>query len=146
MVRVASSVNMSTSLTSDDPSAVPARPGKLNLLLQDVPTGDDYFVVFINVTHGFTHAVSPRFSIISSTPSSSDSSHPSPLADAPTVTISGAPNPTASFATIFPEQANGAGGSMGGWRVGPDAERRAKLVGMGSLLGACIIGAAWTLL
>jgi len=81
---------------------VPASYTALNIYLDSVPTGDDYYMTFMNHTHGATHAVSPKFSIVDSVPA--DKGTPAePVASAPTVTVSGAPNPTATFATAFPD-------------------------------------------
>lgn len=55
-------------------------------------------MTFMNHTHGITYAISPKFSIVNSV----SGSQPGPVASAPTVTVSGAPNPTATFATMFP--------------------------------------------
>ncbi|KAJ7702465.1 hypothetical protein B0H17DRAFT_1044413 [Mycena rosella] len=71
----------------------------INILLQDVPPGDDYFLLFINSTHGVMHATSPRFSILATGATSNSSAATN--AKAPTVTVSGAPNPTQAFATTF---------------------------------------------
>jgi len=80
---------------------VPAAQGQLNLFLQDVPAGNDYFLIFINSTHGVLHTTSSLFTILpaSSTPSGTT---PNPAAGVPTVTVSGGPNPTQQFATTFP--------------------------------------------
>ncbi|KAJ7632321.1 hypothetical protein FB45DRAFT_912150, partial [Roridomyces roridus] len=78
----------------------------LNLLLQDVPAGDDYFLLFLNSTHGVMYATSPRFTILSSGGSSNGSTTTNPKAA--TVTVSGAPNPTQAFATTFPLAASDA--------------------------------------
>lgn len=56
----------------------------------------------MNHTHGVTYAISPKFSIVDSV-SSDKGTQPGPVAAAPTVTVSGAPNPTATFATMFPD-------------------------------------------
>ncbi|TFY68458.1 hypothetical protein EVJ58_g1008 [Rhodofomes roseus] len=61
----------------------------INVYIQDVPTGDDYYVMFVNYTHGLLYTASNTFTISDS----ADASAPSPDASAPTVTISGAPNP-----------------------------------------------------
>ncbi|KAF8873166.1 hypothetical protein CPB84DRAFT_1727525 [Gymnopilus junonius] len=80
---------------------VPAAQGKLNIQLQDIPPADDYFLIFINSTHGVLHTTSSRFTILA--PSASPSgSVPSPAGSVPTVTVSGSPNPTILFATTFP--------------------------------------------
>lgn len=81
---------------------VPASFTALNIYFQDVPIGDDYYMTFMNHTHGVTYAISPKFSLVN-TVSSDKGSQPSPIASAPTVTVSGAPNPTATFATMFPD-------------------------------------------
>jgi len=74
----------------------------LNIYFDSVPTGDDYYMTFMNHTHGVTHVISPKFSIVNSL-SSDKGTPPSPAANAPTVTVSGPPNPTATFATEFPD-------------------------------------------
>lgn len=86
---------------------VPAPQKKLNIQLQDVPAGDDYFLIFINSTHGVMHATSPRFAILaaSATPTATRAVA---AAGIPTVSISGSPNPTMQFATTFPALASGA--------------------------------------
>lgn len=81
---------------------VPASFTALNIYFDSVPTGDDYYMTFMNHTHGATHAISPKFSIVDSV-SSDKGSQPSAVANVPTVTVSGAPNPTATFATAFPD-------------------------------------------
>lgn len=77
----------------------------INVYIQDLPTGDDYYVMFGNYTHGLLYTSSSIFSISDS----ANSSSPSPDSSAPTVTVSGAPNPTAQFATTF------ASAGMRGW-------------------------------
>jgi len=81
---------------------VPATFTALNIYFDSVPTGDDYYMTFMNHTQGATHAISPQFSIVDSV-SSDKGTQPSPVANVPTVTVSGAPNPTATFATAFPD-------------------------------------------
>ena len=56
-------------------------------------------MTFMNHTHGVTYAISPKFSVVNSV----TGSQPGPVASAPTATVSGPPNPTASFATMFPD-------------------------------------------
>jgi len=114
---------------------VPTTTGNsLNILLQDIPTADDYFLVFINSTHGVLYSTSPRFTIANS----SSSSQPSADSSAPTVTVSGTPNPTNAFATTFPAMANGV---KAGW----DAVSTAQVVSLTCALTACLMGAAWTI-
>jgi hypothetical protein len=80
---------------------VPAAQESLNILIQDLPSGDDYFLMCINSTHGVMYATSPRFSILDSG-SSPTHGGLQPDSAAPTVTVSGSPNPTKVFATTFP--------------------------------------------
>ncbi|KDR65863.1 hypothetical protein GALMADRAFT_232841 [Galerina marginata CBS 339.88] len=113
---------------------VPASAGKLNLFLQDVPAGDDYFLIFINSTHGVMHATSSRFTILASS-ASPTGTRPSPVAGVPTVTVSGSPNPTMQFSTTFPALASGA------QLVLPPVHASQLVL---TVLGVAI-GAAWTL-
>ncbi|KIJ19167.1 hypothetical protein PAXINDRAFT_166998 [Paxillus involutus ATCC 200175] len=114
---------------------VPSTSKTLNVLLQDVPAGDDYFLLCLNSTHGITYSVSSRFSV---TNSSSGHSNPSPDASAPTVTVSGAPNPLKQFAaTLGPS--NGAGGLIFGGLSG------AGTWGSVVVVGATLFGGALTL-
>ncbi|KAJ7074418.1 hypothetical protein C8F01DRAFT_1215664 [Mycena amicta] len=89
----------------------------INILLQDVPAGDDYFLLFLNSTHGAMHGTSQRFSVLASGSSGGNMSS-STNPKAATVTVSGEPNPTQAFATTFALAASAL------W---------------------CILGAAWTL-
>ncbi|KAK0185733.1 hypothetical protein F5146DRAFT_1125088 [Armillaria mellea] len=38
----------------------PSSPTSLNIYLEDVPTGDDYFMLLINSTHGVMHCLSAK--------------------------------------------------------------------------------------
>ncbi|TFK64510.1 hypothetical protein BDN72DRAFT_263867 [Pluteus cervinus] len=126
-------------------SNVPATTSSLNIHLQDVPPGDDYFLVFLNSTAGIMHSTSKRFTILSSSsPTSSSSSTttppplPNPNPNAPTVTISGSPNPTQPFATTFAAVGNVGvsdrriGGGGVGWGLG-------GVVVMGVMSGLCAV-------
>lgn len=115
---------------------VPAKPPQLNIMLQNVPAGDDYFLIFLNSTHGTMYATSHRFSILAANASPS-SSPPSPAANVPTVTISGSPNPTQQFATTFPALASGA------WRTSVSVGTPQVLAIMMAMVG-CMFGAMWT--
>jgi hypothetical protein len=92
---------------------VPASFTALNIYFQNVQIGDDYYLTFMNHTHGITYAISPKFSIVD-TVSTDKGSQPGPVASSPTVTVSGPPNPTATFATMFP--ATGSAVSIRGLR------------------------------
>ncbi|KAG8989153.1 hypothetical protein FRB95_003849 [Tulasnella sp. JGI-2019a] len=88
---------------------VPTSWGSLNLLFGNVPPGDDYFLVFLNVTHGLVYSISPMFSILPAAVSSANTSAQiAPDPSKPTVTVTGAPGPTMSFAATFGPQADGA--------------------------------------
>jgi len=82
---------------------VPTTHNTLNILMQDVPEGDDYFVVCLNSVSGVIYSVSSRFSI-----TNSSVQNPYPDSSVPTVTISGAPSPTSNFATTLGPPVNGA--------------------------------------
>ncbi|KAJ7470437.1 hypothetical protein FB451DRAFT_1091076 [Mycena latifolia] len=109
----------------------------INILLQDVPPGDDYFLLFINSTHGVMHATSPRFSILAAGSSSNSSGTTNP--NVATVTVSGAPNPTQPFATTFAIAANAASRPVLLLRGG-------QTWGVATAMIGCMLGAAWTLL
>jgi hypothetical protein len=81
----------------------------LNLALDSVPPGDDYFLIFLNSSHQTTYTVSSRFTILASggTPASAAPSD----AAAQTMSVSGGPN--VGFATTFAALANGAGAWAG---------------------------------
>ncbi|KAJ3570930.1 hypothetical protein NP233_g4088 [Leucocoprinus birnbaumii] len=95
---------------------VPAEQDSLNVYIQDVPTGDDYFLIFMNSTQGIIHATSSRFSVVSAgiTPTNKG---PSPDNNVPTVTMTGTPDPTRLFATTFP--ALPYNGAAGRWSIIP---------------------------
>ncbi|KAG6825663.1 hypothetical protein H0H92_002914 [Tricholoma furcatifolium] len=109
---------------------VPSTTSSLNVLIQDVPVGDDYFLLFVNSTHGFTYTTSSRFSIVSS----SSSKQASPVPNAQTVTISGAPNPTKLFAVTVSPVENKA--------IVWDAQQAWSLA---SALLTCVAAALWML-
>ena len=79
---------------------VPGGPSSFLLFLDDVPTSDDYFLVFINSTHGARYATSPRLMILSAATS---------VKQTPTATISNmltltarrAPHIAGQFATTI---------------------------------------------
>ncbi|KAL9715564.1 hypothetical protein Ac2012v2_000005 [Leucoagaricus gongylophorus] len=120
---------------------VPSQQNSLNIFLQNVPAGDDYFLTFMNSTHGTLLATSSRFSVLSagSNPTRAGSS---PNNAVPTVTISGTPDPTKLFATTFPALPDngalgGRNGAIPGW---------VELVIMVLLtLASMIAGSAWTM-
>jgi len=88
---------------------VPTKWGSVNVLLGNVPAGDDYYFIFLNVTHGAVYSISPQFSILDASSSSSNStSELAADATKPTVTVTGAPGPLQTFAATFGPQAAGA--------------------------------------
>jgi len=98
----------------------------INIQLQDVPPGDDYFLLFINSTNGAMYATSPRFTVLASGGTSNGTTTTN--AKAATVTVSGAPNPTAPWATTF--------------AIATSAASRPTFAGLSTLL----LAAVWTLL
>ncbi|PPR01241.1 hypothetical protein CVT24_006005 [Panaeolus cyanescens] len=114
---------------------VPVKPNNINLFLSDVPAGDDYFLIFINSTHGVMHTTSDRFTILASGVAPTATSTVQLAANAPTVTIRGTPNPTAGFATTFPA-ISGAVGKLNMDGIG---------IKMTILFAGWIFGAVWTL-
>lgn len=108
-------------------------------MLQDVPPGDDYFLIFINSTHGVMYATSDRFTILDSS-STPNGTVLAPDPSAATVLVSGSPNPTLTFATTFPAIDSGA---LPRWGSGPHAQ--GQLVGLLSVTTLSILGALWTL-
>jgi len=115
---------------------VPTTTGNtLNIMLQDVPVADDYFLLCINSTHGIMYSTSPQFTISNAT--SSNTAKPSTDPSAPTVTVSGSPNPTNAFATTFPPVANGV---KAGW----DSALTSQAISLTCALTVCLMSAAWT--
>ncbi|KAK0440411.1 uncharacterized protein EV420DRAFT_1650541 [Desarmillaria tabescens] len=87
--------------------AYPTSPKSLNIYLKDIPAGDDYFLLFLNSTHGIMHCLSSRFSIVNATDVTSSATAPATLdTSIPTVTISGSPDPTKGFVTTFASKAS----------------------------------------
>jgi hypothetical protein len=120
---------------------VPAQQETLNVFIQDVPPGNDYFLVFMNSTIGVMYATSPRFSILSAGGNPTNKGQ-SPNNAVPTVTASGAPNPTKDFATTFP--ALSVNGAVGGWTSA--VSRAAELAVMVSTTLALVaVGGALTM-
>jgi hypothetical protein len=114
-------------------TGVPASYTAVNIYFDSVPTGDDYYMTFMNHTHGVTHAISPKFSIVNSLPANA-ATPPTPVANAPTVTVSGPPNPTATFATAFPD--TGSAAALFGIRGGAYT---ALTVACGVVTGALLV-------
>lgn len=108
----------------------------MNLFIQDVPPGDDYYLLFLNSTHGVMYGASQRFAI----GDSGNGTVPTPAAGAPTVTISGGPDPTVGFATTFPPSANG----VSSLRALEGA--RTPLLSLAGVMAVCVLGGAWTVL
>lgn len=114
----------------------PTAPGALNVFLQDIPPGDDYYLIFLNSTSGNLFGSSSKFSIGSTANGTSTS--PS----AATVTVSGSPYPTQLFATTFPPNANAV--ASPGWQA-----IEGSLPQMAAMLGVvmmCLLGGTWAVL
>lgn len=108
---------------------LPVTMSGLNVVLQDVPAGDDYFLICINSTAGITYSVSSRFSVVDA---NATGSNPSP-ASAPTVTVSGVPNSLSHFAQTFGPSINGV--AHPGW-----AGIRNQVTAISVSVGAALIG------
>jgi hypothetical protein len=117
--------------------SVSATGSSLNVFLQGAPPADDYFLLFLNSTHGIMYSTSSRFTILAAN-AAVNGSHPSPDPSSPTVTVSGSPNPTMAFATTFPPSANGV-------RAGLDDMWMKQVIVLGMALMAGFIGATWTI-
>ncbi|KAK0449422.1 hypothetical protein EV421DRAFT_1781846 [Armillaria borealis] len=111
----------------------PYSPTSLNIYLEDVPTGDDYFMLLINSTHGVMHCLSARFSIVNATAASASSSA-TPDSSIPTVTVSGAPDPTKGFVTTFASRA-----SSVVWGVGSGQACGGVALVVGVVVGAMMV-------
>ncbi|KAI0260432.1 hypothetical protein BC834DRAFT_900613 [Gloeopeniophorella convolvens] len=111
---------------------VPSSTNGINIAISSVPTGNDWFLLFLNSTHGVMYANSQSFSIVDS---GSSNSTAQPLSSRPTVTVSGGPNPTAPFATTFPPSANG----VVAWRPSPTAFLSGGAVALAILAGAAAV-------
>jgi len=88
---------------------VPTKWGSINVLLGNVPAGDDYYFIFLNVTHGAVYSISPQFSVLDTSASSANAT--TEVANdptKPTVTVTGAPGPLQTFGATFGPQAAGA--------------------------------------
>ncbi|KAL1758021.1 hypothetical protein FB107DRAFT_208149 [Schizophyllum commune] len=109
----------------------------LNVLLENIPEGDDYFLVFLNSTHGLIHGTSDRFTVLAKD-SSSSANASSPDAAATTVTVTAAPNPTNEWATTF-ALPNGAVRLL-------THGFESAFVGVFLAMLCSVAGAAWTLL
>ncbi|KAG8902104.1 hypothetical protein FRB99_004831 [Tulasnella sp. 403] len=120
---------------------VPTRWGSLNLLLGDVPPGDDYYLVFLNVTHGVVYSVSQKFTILPPDGTSANSTT-QVAADPskPTVTVTGAPGPLMSFAATYGPQAAGAASLWSGL-----ADGRTTLMLVSGVMAAFLGGVALVL-
>ncbi|KZT08992.1 uncharacterized protein LAESUDRAFT_636630, partial [Laetiporus sulphureus 93-53] len=73
---------------------VPATMNSLNIYLDNVPTGDDYYVMFLNWTGGTLYATSDAFTVASTGTATSDPS-------APTISLTHKPNTVEQFAATF---------------------------------------------
>lgn len=115
----------------------PTGPGALNVFVQDIPPADDYYLLFLNSTSGNMFGTSTKFSIGSSSNGTS-TTNPS----VPTVTISGAPNPTQLFATTFPPNSNGV--ARPGWQALQGS--MPQFVALATVVATCLLGGVWTVL
>jgi len=102
---------------------VPSSASSLPITLADVPPADDYFLLFLNSTHGVMYSMSQRFTVLPAGQSAANATAgkqpPVPKGQQllATVSVSGSPNPTSSFAYTFAPTA-GAAPSRQAWSVG----------------------------
>ncbi|KAI0341077.1 hypothetical protein BDW22DRAFT_1333005, partial [Trametopsis cervina] len=108
-------------------------PGALNTFIQDLPACDDYYIMFLNSISGNIFGSSAKFSI-GSTSNGTATTNPS----APTVSISGAPNPTQPFATTFPASVNGV--AVPGWQALKGS--LPQMLALMSVVIMCLLGGA----
>jgi len=129
--------NVSLTLTpicTSSISIVPEKPSSFLLFLDAVPPGDDYFLVFINSTHGVRYATSPRLTILSATPSVKQTPTAT-ISSVLTLTARGTPRIAGQFATTVAAVAkNGVYRSFGG---------ATQAWAFGSLMAGCLVGVLW---
>ncbi|CCO34869.1 hypothetical protein BN14_08978 [Rhizoctonia solani AG-1 IB] len=99
----------------------------LNVHLDNVPIGDDYYVLFLDSTHGNVYSMSERFSIVAAGSTPTSGTVATANAGANEVTLKGGPNPTAQFAHTFVSENS----ALGGWRN--EWVSRGVGLGMGAL-------------
>ncbi|CAE6442996.1 unnamed protein product [Rhizoctonia solani] len=108
----------------------------LNVHLDSVPTGDDYYVLFVDSTHGNVYSMSERFSILGAGSTPTAGTVATPSSGANQVSLSGGPHPTAQFAYTFVSE----NAALGGWR----GEWVARGVGVGMGLVGVVVGCVVT--
>jgi hypothetical protein len=111
-------------------------------MLDSVPPGDDYYVLFLDSTHGVMYSLSERFSILPAGTTPTDGSVASANPTASTVTLKGGPHPTAQFAYTFVTE-NGANSRWGaggfGWQAAWGGKAlMACAVAMGVVAGSMV--------
>ncbi|KAF8268482.1 hypothetical protein EI94DRAFT_1771571 [Lactarius quietus] len=111
---------------------IPASSGGINLALSSVPVADDYFLLFLNSTHGIMYGTSLAFSIVN--PGAGNTSV-KPIPSKPTVTITGGPNPTAQFVATF----GASSGAERAWRPNTAAVLSACFVSLAMFTGAVAV-------
>ncbi|OJA10274.1 hypothetical protein AZE42_08685 [Rhizopogon vesiculosus] len=107
----------------------------LNVVLQDVPAGNDYFLLCRDSAAGITYSVSSRFSVADA---NATGSNPSP-ASAPTATVSGTPNALSQYAQTFGAVATN-GVAQPGW-----SGIRNQVTAISVAVGAVLVGGVMTL-
>jgi len=79
----------------------------LNIDIEGIPNGDDYFLLFLDATNGMSYSTSQRFSI-----QTNNGTTPWTDSTVPTASVSGTPNPTVGFGTTFAAVATNAAARM----------------------------------
>ncbi|QRV85269.1 hypothetical protein RhiJN_27369 [Ceratobasidium sp. AG-Ba] len=105
----------------------------LNIMLDSVPAGDDYYVLFLDSIHGNMYSMSDRFSILAAGNTPPAGSVATPVPTVSTVTLKGGPNPTAQFVMTFAGTSGGISTRLLGMQTG--------WMGRGVIVSAGVVGA-----
>ncbi|OAX38297.1 hypothetical protein K503DRAFT_850073 [Rhizopogon vinicolor AM-OR11-026] len=122
-------------VATEQTTPVPYTMTSLNIVLQDVPAGNDYFLLCRDSAAGITYSVSSRFSVADA---NATGSNPSP-ASAPTATVSGTPNALSQYAQTFGAIATN-GVAQPGW-----SGIRNQVTAISVAVGAVLVGGVMTL-
>jgi hypothetical protein len=105
--------------------------GSLNIDIKDLPTANDYYVMFLNRSTGTIYSLSDKFTVTNT----SSAANGQGVSNKPTASIVGAPNPTETWALSFD-----ASGSVVGAAAGRFGFVRQWWVGVLGLVGASAVG------
>lgn len=117
------------STASNVSPTVPVSLGSLNVHIQDLPTADDYYVIFMNTSTGITYSLSNKFTITNS----SSAANGRGASNMPTASIEGAPSPTETWAMTFDANYHAIGSAGRSTPVRPCFIGGLGLVGAGAI-------------